>query len=68
MKLHHIRQGAGEPLVLIHGLGGSIVVWKPVIDLLAAERDVVAIDLPGFGASPIRATASCRPRPISARP
>ena len=33
-------------------MGGSIVVWKPVIDLLAAERDVVAIDLPGFGASP----------------
>ncbi|HEX6116150.1 MAG TPA: alpha/beta fold hydrolase [Solirubrobacterales bacterium] len=52
MKLHHIRRGAGEPLVLIHGLGGSIVVWEPVIDLLASERDVVALDLPGFGASP----------------
>ena len=52
MKLHHIRQGAGDPLVLIHGLGGSIVVWKPVIGLLAAERDVIAVDLPGFGASP----------------
>jgi pimeloyl-ACP methyl ester carboxylesterase len=52
VKLHHIRQGSGEPLVLIHGLGGSIVVWKPVLDLLAAERDVIAVDLPGFGASP----------------
>jgi pimeloyl-ACP methyl ester carboxylesterase len=52
VKLHHIRKGAGEPLVLVHGLGGSIVVWRPVIDLLAAERDVVAIDLPGFGSSP----------------
>ena len=50
--LNHIRRGSGEPLVLIHGLGGSIVVWRPVIDLLAAERDVVAVDLPGFGASP----------------
>ena len=52
MELHHIRKGRGEPLVLVHGLGGSVVVWKPVIDALAAERDVVAVDLPGFGASP----------------
>ena len=52
MKLHHIRQGEGEPLVLVHGLGGSIVVWRPVIDLLATERDVVAVDLPGFGRTP----------------
>lgn len=38
--------------MLIHGLGGSIAVWRPVIDRLAAERDVIALDLPGFGESP----------------
>ena len=38
-------------LVLIHGLGGTLVTWRPVMDLLAAERDVIAVDLPGFGAS-----------------
>ena len=27
-------------------------VWRPVVPLLAREREVVAIDLPGFGASP----------------
>lgn len=52
MELHHVRKGAGEPLVLIHGLGGSIGIWNPVVDRLAAERDVVAVDLPGFGRSP----------------
>jgi len=52
MELNYVRRGAGEPLVLIHGLGGSIVIWRPVLDRLAEERDVVAVDLPGFGGSP----------------
>jgi pimeloyl-ACP methyl ester carboxylesterase len=42
---------AREPLLLIHGLGGSRSVWEPIVDLLAAERDVHAIDMPGFGAA-----------------
>ena len=37
--------------MLVHGLGGSLVNWEPVVELLAAERDVIAVDLPGFGAS-----------------
>lgn len=51
MTLHNVRAGEGPPLVLIHGLGGSHVVWEPVMDLLARERDVIAVDLPGFGDS-----------------
>jgi pimeloyl-ACP methyl ester carboxylesterase len=52
MKLNHHRIGAGEPLVLIHGIGSRWQVWEPVLDRLAAHRDVVAVDLPGFAASP----------------
>jgi pimeloyl-ACP methyl ester carboxylesterase len=52
MDLHYERRGDGPPLVLIHGLGGSKVVWKPVMGRLCAERDVIALDLPGFGRSP----------------
>jgi pimeloyl-ACP methyl ester carboxylesterase len=44
-----LRRSSGEPLLLIHGLGGSAGVWAPVLDLLAAEREVVALDMPGFG-------------------
>jgi len=51
VTLNHMRKGEGPALVLIHGLGGSHVVWEPVMDLLAAERDVIAVDLPGFGKS-----------------
>jgi pimeloyl-ACP methyl ester carboxylesterase len=44
--------GSGEPLLLIHGLGSHYKVWEPVMDRLAVEREVVGIDLPGFGDSP----------------
>ncbi len=43
---------AREPLVLIHGLGASTGVWDPVVPLLEAEREVVVLDLPGFGTAP----------------
>ncbi len=49
--IHHVRAGGGPPLVLIHGLGGTLVNWEPVLELLAAERDVIAVDMPGFGGS-----------------
>jgi pimeloyl-ACP methyl ester carboxylesterase len=53
ISLHHRRGGSGEPLVLIHPLGADIVVWEPVFERLAAGRDVIAVDLPGFGGSPL---------------
>jgi pimeloyl-ACP methyl ester carboxylesterase len=46
------RRGDGPPLLLMHGIGHRWQAWEPVIDLLAEERDVIAVDLPGFGASP----------------
>lgn len=47
-----IRRGAGKKLLLVHGLGSSVRTWDPVLPALAAEREVIAIDLPGFGNSP----------------
>jgi pimeloyl-ACP methyl ester carboxylesterase len=52
MALTYERRGRGEPLVLVHGTGSQLQVWNPVLDRLAAERDVIALDLPGFGESP----------------
>ena len=51
MALEHHRAGTGEPLVLVHGVGSRWQVWAPVLAALEAEHDVVALDLPGFGAS-----------------
>lgn len=50
--LRHVRRGAGKPLLLIHGLGGSWRSWSPILDALAAQREVVAVDLPGHGETP----------------
>jgi pimeloyl-ACP methyl ester carboxylesterase len=41
-----------EPLLLLHGLGGSKLIWEPVLGLLEAQRRPLALDLPGFGATP----------------
>jgi pimeloyl-ACP methyl ester carboxylesterase len=43
--------GDGEPLVLIHGLATTRLIWRRVVPLLAEERHVLALDVPGFGAS-----------------
>ena len=53
MKLNHHRIGAGEPLVLIHGIGSRWQVWSRCSTGWRRERDVIALDLPGFGASPL---------------
>ena len=52
MNLEHTRSGSGDPLVLVHGLGGTLATWDPLIEPLAAEREVIAVDMPGFGGSP----------------
>jgi pimeloyl-ACP methyl ester carboxylesterase len=45
-------EGAGPALILIHGTGGSRAAWDAVVPLLAPQRRVFAIDLPGCGSSP----------------
>ncbi len=52
MKFNHIRYGNGQPLLLIHGIGGSWRSWIPILDRLGAHREVIAIDLPGHGKTP----------------
>jgi pimeloyl-ACP methyl ester carboxylesterase len=47
------RRGQGSPLVLLHGIGHRWQAWEPVLDRLAERHDVIALDLPGFGLSPL---------------
>lgn len=45
------RSGRGAPLVLVHGWMMSHWYFRPVLEPLAREREVIAVDLPGYGES-----------------
>lgn len=51
--VNFVRRGSGPPLLLIHGIGHRCQAWEPVLDRLARVHDVIALDLPGFGGSPV---------------
>jgi pimeloyl-ACP methyl ester carboxylesterase len=55
MELNMHRGGSrSEPtLVLLHGIGSRWGIWEPVLGPLEERFDVIALDLPGFGASPM---------------
>lgn len=55
-RARYFAAGAGEPVVLVHGLGGAATNWTELAPLLARERRVLVPDLPGHGCS--RAIAS----------
>ena len=52
-----LDEGSGSPVVVLHGWGGRIESMSPVIRCLAERHRVIAIDLPGFGDSPVPAGA-----------
>lgn len=49
----YVDQGEGPPVLLVHGLGGSWRNWLENIPFLSDSHRVVALDLPGFGLSPM---------------
>jgi pimeloyl-ACP methyl ester carboxylesterase len=54
VKIHYVVEGTGEPVLLIHGmLSSETINWKltGVIDDLAKDHRVIALDLPGHGQS-----------------
>lgn len=50
-SISYVQKGAGPVLLLIHGIAGSLETWQSVIDPLARNATVLAVDLPGHGAS-----------------
>lgn len=49
VHLHYRAVGSGPTVVMIHGYGASLDLWRPVQDALAAHHRVIAVDLKGFG-------------------
>ena len=57
-RLAYAVGGNGPPLVLVHGLGGTIENWRALAPALAQRHRVLVPDLPGHGASSPLAEAS----------
>ena len=53
MPLNHHRAGTGPPLLLLHGIGSRWQMYEPCLPWLTPRYEVIAVDLPGFGASPV---------------
>ncbi len=51
VSINYHREGEGPALVLLHGVGHHWQAWKPVIERLSGDFDVIACDSPGFGRS-----------------
>lgn len=49
--IHYLEGGQGEPLILVHGFGGDKNHFNRVARELTRHYRVIALDLPGFGAS-----------------
>jgi pimeloyl-ACP methyl ester carboxylesterase len=50
-RLRYAVAGDGPPLVLVHGLGGTIENWRTLAPPLAERHRVLVPDLPGHGGS-----------------
>jgi len=50
-RLRYLVAGEGEPLVLVHGLGGAAANWLALAPLLLPGRRVLVPELPGHGGS-----------------
>ncbi|HTJ22438.1 MAG TPA: alpha/beta fold hydrolase [Gemmatimonadaceae bacterium] len=53
VRIHYVEQGKGEPVVLLHGLGGSVGTWTStgILQALAQDHRVIAFDMRGHGKS-----------------
>jgi haloalkane dehalogenase len=50
-RLGYREMGAGPAVLLVHGWPTSSFLWREVMPTIAETNRVLAIDLPGFGAS-----------------
>ena len=58
-RLRYLAAGEGEPLLLVHGLGGAAANWVVLAPLLLPGRRLLVPDLPGHGgSSPLPAASS----------
>jgi pimeloyl-[acyl-carrier protein] methyl ester esterase len=53
MNIHITKYGQGLPLVLFHGWGFDSSIWQPLLAPLEDIFEIILVDLPGFGLTPL---------------
>ncbi len=51
LLVHYEQQGAGKPVLLIHGWGDTLHTFDAISGDLAKDYQIISLDLPGFGQS-----------------
>ncbi|BDD04153.1 alpha/beta fold hydrolase [Aureibacter tunicatorum] len=52
-QLNFTIAGKGKPILFLHGFCESLEVWKYLEPYISTKEQFIAIDLPGFGKSPL---------------
>jgi len=56
-NIHFISQGDGTPVIFLHGFCETHKIWENFIPLLSPNVKTFALDLPGFGSSPLHSSS-----------
>lgn len=51
LKINYKEKGEGDPVLMLHGWGSSVVPFTNIINLLSTKYRVIAVDFPGCGKS-----------------
>ncbi len=51
LNVKSLKDGKGIPVVFIHGFGGEVAAWRQIAMAIGLPNTLLAIDLPGHGAS-----------------
>jgi 3-oxoadipate enol-lactonase len=51
--LHHLVEGSGPVVLLLHAGVADLRMWDAQVDILASDHTVVRCDLPGYGGTPV---------------
>lgn len=65
LVVHQSKHLTAPYIVLVHGMGSAATAWKPMLPLLLENFNVITVDLPGHGQTPILDGQAMDPRSIA---
>ena len=65
LQLFPSEAASAPHMVLVHGMGSAATAWKPLTPLLQKQFNVITVDLPGHGLTPLDKTQPMDPQSLS---